>query len=129
MPPDPAALWRFLPWGYLYTVAVELPVLLLGLAPRHSLRDRFVAGLALTAFTYPIVICVLPLLVWEPWGRGWYLLVAETFAPVAECLLFRAAFGPSPTRRDAIRDAAAIVLANLASFGLGELAARLWPTA
>ena len=121
MPPDAAAQWGFLPWGYLFTVAVELPLLLVGLSPRHSLRDRVLAGLALTAFTYPIVICVLPPLVWVPWGRGWYLLVAETFAPVAECLLFRAAFGPAPTRAAAIRDAAAIVLANLASFGLGEL--------
>jgi hypothetical protein len=121
MPPDAAAQWGFLPWGYLFTVAVELPLLLVGLSPRHSIRDRILAGLALTAFTYPIVICVLPPLVWVPWGRGWYLLVAETFAPVAECLLFRAAFGPAPTRAAAIRDAAAIVLANLASFGLGEL--------
>lgn len=121
MPPDAAAQWGFLPWGYLFTVAVELPLLLVGLSPRHSIRDRGLAGLALTAFTYPVVICVLPPLVWVPWGRGWYLLVAETFAPVAECLLFRAAFGPAPTRAAAIRDAAAIVLANLASFGLGEL--------
>jgi hypothetical protein len=121
MPPDAAAQWGFLPWGYLFTVAVELPLLLVGLSPRHSIRDRVLAGLALTAFTYPVVICVLPPLVWVPWGRGWYLLVAETFAPVAECLLFRAAFGPAPTRAAAIRDAAAIVLANLASFGLGEL--------
>jgi len=121
VPPDAAAQWGFLPWGYLFTVAVELPLLLVGLSPRHSLRDRVLAGLALTAFTYPIVICVLPPLVWALWGRGWYLLVAETFAPVAECLLFRAAFGPAPTRAAAIRDAAAIVLANLASFGLGEL--------
>ena len=129
MPPDTGALWRFLPWGYLFTVAVELPIVLVGLSPRHSLRDRFLAGLALTAFTYPVVICVLPPLVWGPWDRGWYLAVAETFAPVAECLLFRAAFGPSPTRRDAIRDATAIVLANLASFGLGEFISRLWSAA
>lgn len=46
MPPDPAALWRFLPWGYLLTVALELPVLLVGLSPRHSQRDRLVAGFA-----------------------------------------------------------------------------------
>jgi hypothetical protein len=107
MPPDASALWSFLPWGYLCTVVVELPVL--------------VAGLALTAFTYPIVICVLPPLVWEPWGRGWYLVVAETFAPLAECLLFRLVWGPAPDRRSAARDAGAIVLANLLSFGLGEL--------
>lgn len=121
MPPDAADLWAFLPWGYLFTVAVETPVLLLGLSPRHALRDRLVAGLALTAFTYPIVVCVLPPMIWGPWGRGWYLAVAEVFAPVAECLLFRAAFGPAPSRRDALRDTATIVLANLVSFGLGEI--------
>ena len=121
MPPDASALWSFLPWGYLFTVAVELPVLVVGLASRHSIRDRVIAGLALTAFTYPIVICVLPPLVWEPWGRGWYLVVAETFAPLAECLLFRLVWGPAPDRGSAARDAGAIVLANLLSFGLGEL--------
>lgn len=121
MPPDPAALWRFLPWGYLLTVALELPVLLVGLSPRHSLRDRIVAGFALTAFTYPIVVCVLPPLVWGPGGRLWYLIVAETFAPVAECLLFRAAHGPAPSRWSAGRDNAAIVLANLFSFGAGQV--------
>lgn len=119
MPPDPAALWSFLPWGYLLTVALELPVLLVGLSPRHSMRDRILAGLALTAFTYPIVVCVLPPLVWGSWGRLGYLLVAETFAPVAECLLFRAAVGPAPSRWIAVRDYATIVLANLVSFGLG----------
>lgn len=119
MPPTPAALWSFLPWGYLLTVAIELPVLLVGLSARHPLRDRLTAGLVLTAFTYPIVVCVLPPLVWGSWGWGWYLVVAETFAPVAECLLFRAAYGPAPNRWAAVRDAAAIVLANLLSFGTG----------
>ncbi len=121
MPPEPAALWSFLPWGYLLTVAIEVPVLLVGLSARHPLRDRLLAGLALTAFTYPIVVCVLPPLVWGPWGWGAYLVVAETLAPVAECLLFRAAFGPAPHRRAAVQDAATIVLANLLSFGLGLL--------
>ena len=129
MPPDPAAAWAFLPWGYLATVAIELPVLVVGLSARHSFRDRILAGLLLTAFTYPVVICVLPPLVWGPYGRGWYVLVAEIFAPLAECLLFRIAFGrgdgqdadPRADRRDMI----AIVAANLLSFGLGE-AWRIW---
>ena len=94
--PDIAATWSFLPWGYALTVLVELPVLLIGLSPRHSLRRRIVAGFALTACTYPIVVIVLPPLVWTPFGRGWYLLVAEIFAPLAECLLFRAAYGQAP---------------------------------
>ena len=121
MPPDATELWAFLPWGYLATVAIELPVLLVGLSLTRSMGDRVVAGLALTAFTYPIVICVLPPLAWGPWGRGGYLAVAETFAPLAECLLFRAAYGPAPNRRDTLRDNAAIVLANLLSFGTGEI--------
>jgi len=93
MPPDDAALWTFLPFGYLVTVAIELPVLLVGLSPMRSTKDHLVAGCALTAFAYPIVICVLPSLLWAPSGSGWYLAVAETFAPLAGCLLFRIAFG------------------------------------
>lgn len=54
-------------------------------------------------------------------GKGLYLTVAETFAPLVECLLFGTAFGPALNRRAAVRDHAAIVLANLRSFGLGEL--------
>ena len=129
MPPDPAAAWAFLPWGYLATVAIELPVLVVCLSARHPPRDRLLAGLLLTAFTYPVVVCVLPPLVWGPCGRGWYLVVAETFAPLAECLLFWAAFGresghdadPRADRRDML----AIVTANLLSFGLGEVW-RIW---
>ena len=51
--------------------------------------------------------------------RWLYLLVAETFAPLAECVLFALAFG-GKDEGVAWRDHAAIVLANLASFGLGE---------
>lgn len=119
MPPDPAEAWAFLPWGYLATVASELPVLLVGLSTRHRIRDRVLAGLALTAFTYPIVVCVLPPLVWATWGRGWYLVGAETFAPLAECLLFFAAFGRGADHAADRRDAAVIVAANLLSFGIG----------
>ncbi|MFM7249703.1 MAG: hypothetical protein ACKO5R_07390 [Planctomycetaceae bacterium] len=126
MPPDPGSLWRFLPWGYLCTVAIEVPVLLLGLSRGHPLRDRLTAGLALTAFTYPIVVAVLPPLVWEPWGRGAYVAVAESFAPVAEWALFRAAFRAPADRRAALRDAGAILAANLASFAAGEALGPLW---
>lgn len=119
----PEELWRFLPYGYLFSILIETPVLLAGLSPRHSLRDRLFAGVWLTACTYPIVVLVLPL--WIDTEHSWtlYLWVAETFAPVAECALFWAAFG----RRDLLgswsmwRDFAVITLANLTSFGLGEL--------
>lgn len=113
---DPAQLWSFLIPGYLLTIAIETPVLLVGLSPRHGLARRLFAGVWLTACTYPIVVLVLPLLL-EP--RGLYLLVAETFAPAAECGLFWLAFGT--TDRSTWRDCTAIVLANLASFGIGEL--------
>lgn len=111
----PDELWRFLPFGYLLTIAIETPVLVFGLARVHPLGRRIVAGVWLTACTYPIVVLVLPILI-EP--RIPYLIVAETFAPVAECSLFALAFGSRDTR---VRDCAAIVVANLLSFGLGLL--------
>jgi hypothetical protein len=113
-------LWLFLPFGYLLSILIETPVLLIGLSPRHSLGRRLFAGVWLTACTYPVVILVLPPLL----GFGSvYLLVAETFAPVAECALFWAAFGSREEawRPSMWRDFAVITLANLASFGLGEV--------
>src|SRR5215210_4740072 len=85
-------LWRFLPIGYLLTVAVETPVLLLLLSPRHPTRRRLFAGLWLTACTYPVVVLVLPVLFGGA-PRAAYLAVAEVFAPAAECALFWLAFG------------------------------------
>jgi hypothetical protein len=115
-------LWWFLPVGYLFTVALETPVLLLGLSPRHSLRRKFLSGLWLTACTYPVVVLVLPLLFGDS-ARFAYLVTAETFAPVAECALFWTAFGErEETGRPSMwRDFAAITAANLASFALGEV--------
>jgi hypothetical protein len=113
---SPYELWRFLPVGYLLTIAIETPVLFFGLSPHHSNRRRIIAGLWLTACTYPIVTLVLPLLLID-YSRGFYLLIAETFAPVAECLLFWLAFGKDATWRDF----AVIVIANVASFLAGEV--------
>lgn len=115
-------LWWFLPVGYLFTVALETPVLLLGLSPRHSLRRKLLSGLWLTACTYPVVVLVLPLL-FDSSTRFAYLVTAETFAPVAECALFWTAFGErDETGRPSMwRDFAAITAANLVSFALGEL--------
>jgi hypothetical protein len=114
----PAELWRFLPFGYLLTIAIETPILLVGLSARHPKRRRLVAGIWLTACTYPIVILVLPLLLIR-YSPTLYIVVAETFAPLAECLLFWLAFG---TREKSMwRDFAAIVIANLASFLIGEI--------
>jgi hypothetical protein len=113
---SPLELWRFLPIGYLLTIAIEIPILLVGLSVHHPKRRRVVAGIWLTACTYPIVTLVLPLLLVDQ-SRAVFLLVAEVFAPVAECLLFWLAFG----RRTTWRDFAAIVIANLASFLAGEV--------
>jgi len=119
---SPNQLWHFLPLGYLLTILIETPVLVVGLSPRHPLSRKLLAGVWLTACTYPIVTLVLPLM-FAPDRRGLYLLVAETFAPVAECLLFWLAFGKGGemNSRAMWRDFIAIIVANLASFGLGEV--------
>lgn len=114
----PRDLWAFLPLGYLLTIAIETPVLVIGLAPRHTIARKLFAGAWLTACTYPIVVLVLPLLIAR---FGLYLAVAETFAPVAECLLFWVAFRE---RETVVRDSAAIVAANLASFLIGLVVFR-----
>ena len=111
---SPWELWHFFPIGYLLTIAIETPVLFFGLSAHHSKFQRIAAGFWLTACTYPIVVLVLPLLINE---LLLFLLVAETFAPLAECALFWLAFGKQTTWRDFL----VIVIANLASFGAGEV--------
>lgn len=118
---DVASLWAFLPLGYALTVLFEAPVLWFGLAKAHDAGTRISAAFLLTAVTYPIVILVLPLLMGAEERYGLYLLVAETFAPAAEIAVFRLAFpqaANSPARSQ-LRDAAAIVAANLCSFLVG----------
>jgi hypothetical protein len=124
----PADLWAFLPAGYALTVAIETPVLLLGLSRAHGPWRRLGAGLWLTACTYPLVVLVLPVVIPAAAGRALYLAAAETAAPALECLLFALAFHRGePDRRARLRDFAAIVAANLLSFGIGEwLHALAW---
>jgi hypothetical protein len=119
---SPSELWRFFPLGYLLTILIETPILVLGLSRRHSLKRKLFAGAWLTACTYPIVTLVLPL-IFEQYSRTLYLLIAETFAPVAECALFWLAFGGREYLGKPCmwRDFAAIIVANLASFGIGEV--------
>ena len=115
-------LWFFLPFGYLVTILIETPVLLLGLSGKLSIRQKMLCGIWLTACTYPIVVLVLPTLFFgEP--RWQYLAVAEVFAPVAECAIFWLAFRSKNLLLpgDWIRSFVAIIIANLASFGLGEV--------
>src|SRR5262245_56350999 len=126
MAPDTAELWKFLPLGYAITIVLEMPVLILGLSPRHGFLRRIFAGYWLTACTYPIVTLVLPELIWRPLGAAgyWpYVAVAEVFAPAAECALFWLAYWRQASlakqRADFIRDMLAIVAANLTSLLVG----------
>src|SRR5438045_1688505 len=105
--------------AYLITIAIETPILLLGLSPRHSIGRRLFCGVWLTACTYPFVWIVFPQFFDLETQRIPYLIVAETFAPVGECLVFWLAFGERSEwgRASMWRDFAVITLANLASFG------------
>jgi hypothetical protein len=113
--------------GYVLTISIETPVLLIGLSRRHPTKHRLFAGVWLTACTYPVVWLVIPQFIDRGLDRGLYLVVAETFAPVAECVLFWLAFGPREprTRGAIIQDMTAVVLANLLSFGVGEVLNRV----
>ena len=119
---SPSDLWRFFPLGYLFTILIETPILLVGLSKRHSIKRRLIAGVWLTACTYPIVVLVLPPL-FASTTRAAYLIVAETFAPVAECVLFWLAYGITDElkTKSVWQDFATIIVANLASFLLGEV--------
>jgi hypothetical protein len=124
----PDRLWYYLAVGYALSVLIEAPILLVGLSARHPLGRRLFAGLWLTACTYPIVILVLPQFFGLEEQRVAYLWVAETFAPLAECALFWAAFGTREEvgRPSMWRDLAAITLANLASFPKACRGGRRW---
>jgi len=115
-------LWYFLPFGYLFTILIETPVLLVGLSSKVSFKQKLWCGVWLTACTYPIVILVLPAIFFGQ-SRALYLFVAETFAPVGECFLFWLAFRGKNLLDpgDWMRCMIAIILANLASFGFGEI--------
>ncbi|MFT3743666.1 MAG: hypothetical protein QM785_05150 [Pyrinomonadaceae bacterium] len=115
-------LWYFLPVGYLVTILIETPVLLVGLSSKVTIAQRLRCGVWLTACTYPIVVLVLPAIFFDQ-SRALYLTVAEIFAPVAECFLFWLAFRGKGVLEssDWIRCMVAIVIANLASFGFGEI--------
>ena len=119
---SPSELWRFLLIGYPFTILIETPILLLGLSRRHSFKQKLFAGVWLTACTYPIVVLVMPL-IFANSSRTTYLIVAETFAPLAECVLFWLAYGKAEEvgKRSMWQDMATIVIANLASFLGGEI--------
>jgi hypothetical protein len=113
---------------YLLTVAWELPVLVIGLSRRHSIRDCLFAAIWLNACSYPVVFFVFPELFPPQSEYVKYIVTAEVFAPLSECLLFWLAFIRSrPWSRGAtIQDMAVVVLANLTSFGVGKLLEPCW---
>ncbi|BCS32320.1 hypothetical protein TBR22_A15300 [Luteitalea sp. TBR-22] len=110
---DPAELWRWLPVGYVVTLAIEAPILSLGLSRPVVGWQRLAVAAWLTAVTYPVVVVALPLAL--PASTPWlaYFLIAETFAIVTECLLFRLAW------RGTWRDVGVVALANLVSATVG----------
>jgi hypothetical protein len=114
--------WLFLPVGYLFTIAIETPVLCVGLSPQHPLSRRVLAGFWLTACTYPMVVLVVPFWFDPTHERNAYLIVAESIAHFGECLLFWLAFRPL---QNFWRDMIVVFGANLASFGSGILLYRL----
>jgi hypothetical protein len=122
----PYLLWMC--FFYVVTIAIETPILMAGLSRRHPMMNRVFAGVWLSACTYPFVWIVFPLLIDTQNQKALYLAVAETFAPVAECLLFWVAFGNAQprTRANFRRDMAVIILANLASFGVGLVITRFF---
>ena len=125
MPPEVwthSGILQFLVLGYFATVAVEIPILFFGLSARYSPREKIIWGLLLTAFTYPIVILVIPgiLTIAEIQNRLIYVTWAESYAAVVEVMFFRYLAGRQILSRPD-RDAVVVVLANLCSFGIGEL--------
>jgi hypothetical protein len=118
----PSNLWYFLPVGYLVTIAVETPILLLGLSNKLTFKQKLMCGIWLTACTYPIVVLVLPMLL-QNFSWIIYITIAEVFAPAGECLFFWTAFRGNKILRtnDWIQCFISIIFANLASFGFGEI--------
>jgi hypothetical protein len=110
------SVWvAFVGW-YLFAVAVEAPILYAGLSRDVAPRTRVAMGFWLTGCTLPIVFLAMPPLLIRDGDPTLYVIVAETFAPAAECALFRWRLGHLGAR-----NAAAIIAANLASFGGGRL--------
>jgi hypothetical protein len=109
--------------GYVISVAIETPVLLLGLRPKYSFGQKLWAGVLLTACSYPFVCFVFPFIFPRDSALSiLYIPVAETFAPLFEGFLFWLWFTKreSLKRKATWRDILTIIAANLASFGIGE---------
>jgi hypothetical protein len=109
--------------GYLLSVALETPVLLVGLSRWHSLRRKLFAGFWLTALSYPVVTIAFPRLIDPMINPLGFTVLAEVFAPAIECAAFWYAyqFRKQNTTISWRRDCIAIIMANLFSFAVGEM--------
>jgi hypothetical protein len=103
--------WFFLGFGYLITISIETPILCLALSPQHPQSRRLLAGVWLTACTYPIIILVLPRFFASNDGD-------LIFTTTEDYQVYLLAFRPLTYFW---RDMAAVFGANAASFGLGLL--------
>lgn len=120
-------IWLFLAIGYLATVTIEIPVLILCMSPEIANRQKVELGLLLTAFSYPVVILVLPLVlsachIGKPTHQ---IAIIECYAALAEVALFRFCMHQKLLSRPD-RNAAAVVLANVCSFTIGALFLSDW---
>jgi hypothetical protein len=82
-------LWLFVLPGYLVTIAIETSVLLVALSASHKIKDRLIAGVWLTACTYPIVVLVMPNFFADFNESYWLYLLVGKFSrrwPNAFCL-------------------------------------------
>jgi len=84
---------RFLPLGYLFSFLIETPIC--SSVCRRGIRSGAECSpeSGLTACTYPIVVLVICRSLSPAPRAQFYLIIAETFAPVAECALFWLAYG------------------------------------
>ena len=105
------------------TVLIEGVVRGFALDRRHDRGTKLLAAWWLSTCTLPIVHFVFPMLAQLGWPRRAWVTWAEIFAPAAECVLFATLVSVQSggERKASPRDMLAIVLANLVSFGLGEL--------
>ncbi len=107
--------------AWFWTVVIEGVVLWFLLPPIRAPRLRLGAALWLSSCTIPVVHLSFPVLTEHGWTTVWWIAAAELFAPLAECLLFAAILRAGRMPAMTVRDATAIVVANLISFGSGEL--------
>ncbi len=104
--------------GYILSLVVELPVLILALSASYKLIEKVLAGLWLTACTYPAVSWLFSGFIQEP---VLLTFVREAYAAFGEAFLFWLAFVKLAGRTCLRRDILVVILANVLSFLFGEL--------